>query len=150
MADPKWPTFVPAAISGQGGAGASRLQPAASALFGLNPWWPPLDIYETADDFLVIVEVGGIPEGSLSVQAEGHTVTVSGERPDPVTELGEPLRSVHHREIDHGMFERKIVLPAALDAARVNAHLSGGVLEIRLPKQVEVPAAPVARKIEVH
>jgi HSP20 family protein len=149
MAESRWPAFGSAAMSGQG-SGSSRLQPVASALFGLNPWWPPLDIYETDDDFLVVVEVGGIPEGSLSLQAEGHTVTVSGERPDPVTELGEPLRCVHHREIDHGIFERKIILPTGVDASRVSASLSGGVLEIRLPKQAEVPAVLVSRKIEVH
>jgi len=59
------------------------------------------------------------------------------------------LNSVHHREIDHGEFERRVVLPGPIDPDAVEASLSQGFLEVTLPKRPE-GSRPSVHCIEVR
>ena len=63
------------------------------------------------------------------------------QRPD----LEEEGVTYHRRERPTGTFTRVVQLPAEVDADRVQAELSDGVLRVTLPK---VPAAK-PRRIEV-
>ena len=81
------------------------------------------------------------------------TLVLKGSRPGPQSETpteGEapqPERVTwHRRERGTGAFERRISLPAGIDAARVEARLVDGVLTITCPKAAECRP----RKVEVR
>ncbi len=129
--------------------GARGLGTGPSALFSLSSWWPPLDVYESDSRYLIIVEVGGITEDGVRVEVTGPQVRISGYRPSPTDRIGQELSSVHHREIDHGEFERRVLLPGPIDPDAVEASLVQGLIEISLPKRLGDPR-PSPRCIEVR
>src|ERR671910_13637 len=43
---------------------------------------PPTDVFETADGFVIFMEIGGISEQQVEIQAEGEQVTIRGARVD--------------------------------------------------------------------
>lgn len=102
---------------------------------------PPLDVVETDDAHLVLVEVPGVPAARLSVRCEGRSLTITGRR-DGETRGGR-FRCL---ERSRGEFERHLRLPEGLDPDSVEARLENGVLTVRLPKR---PDRPGPREIPI-
>ena len=91
-------------------------------------WEPPLDMYETEREIVVVVAMPGVAADRVEVITDSDVLIVRGERPLPFT--GRPL-SVRHLEIPYGAFERRIPLPAGrFDASA--PELTHGCLLLRL------------------
>jgi HSP20 family protein len=105
--------------------------------------FPPVNLYETEDAFVLTAEVPGLGPGDLEISLEGSTVTLRGER----KAASEEGASVHRSERPTGAFRRAIDLPIPIDADKVEAVHRHGVLTLRLlkapehrPRQIEVKA----------
>lgn len=72
-------------------------------------WQPPVDIYETAEEILIIVALPGVGSGDVEVTMEEGGLSVIGRRPLPI---GQHSAVIHRLEIPHGRFERHIALPS--------------------------------------
>ena len=95
-------------------------------------WEPAIDLYETADAFVVNVELAGVHESDIRIVAAADTFTIQGERKrgaEPRTR-----RAYHAMEIATGPFRRSIKLPASIDTTRVRASCVNGLVEVVLPK----------------
>ncbi len=92
---------------------------------------PPVDVYETEDEVVVVVEIAGILNEEVQVEVDGNTLTVSGER-RPAG--GRPHRLYSQIEICQGPFQRQLFLPAEVNPDKARASYNAGVLEIVLPK----------------
>jgi len=108
---------------------ASRKPP--SVRFSPKAWEPEIDIYETADNVVVLVELAGLKQEEIEVIVHGSLLVVRGERRDIKQGI---RRSYYQMEILWGPFERSINLPVAVDANQTKAYYEGGFLEIVLPK----------------
>ena len=95
--------------------------------------FPPVNLYENDDAYVLTAELPGIAPEELEVSLEGSTVTLRGER-KPFAEEG---ASVHRSERAVGTFRRAVDLPVAIDGEKVEAVHRGGVLTLRLPKAPE-------------
>jgi HSP20 family protein len=95
-------------------------------------WKPPTDVYETVEEIVIIMDLAGITAHDIKVQLEGSLLIVRGVRREPVPGV---KRHYHKMEIDFGLFERKIELPASVDPGKVTSSYQHGFLEIRLPKK---------------
>jgi len=95
--------------------------------------FPPVNLYETEDAYVLTAELPGVPPGEIQLALEGSTVTLQGERR---IEYGEE-DSLHRRERQSGRFRRSFELPAAIDAEKVEAVHRNGVLMLNLPKSPE-------------
>ncbi|HET58627.1 MAG TPA: Hsp20/alpha crystallin family protein [Deltaproteobacteria bacterium] len=94
-------------------------------------WRPAVDICETEDDYIVLVELAGVQEDDLSLEISNRTVRIYGNRQERL----QTNRTCYHlAEITYGYFERSLTLPIPIDRDRVEAVFSGGLLEIRIPK----------------
>ena len=104
--------------------------------------FPPLNVWEQDDCFIVEAELPGIEMTDLEIYVTGQNqFTIKGERA-----TGAPEKAVQHRqERSFGRFVRSLTLPGPVDQDKVDAKLENGVLTIRLPKHEG--AKP--RKIEV-
>lgn len=94
-------------------------------------WKPSMDIYETAEDIVIIAEVAGVAKEDLDVEINNRAVKIRGKR------LGTPPdTSATYRlaEIQYGVFERVLYLPAPVDSNNVAASFTNGFLRIRLSK----------------
>ena len=94
-------------------------------------WRPATDLYESADEFVIIMDIAGITAADISLKIHDKVLTIRGIRREKV---GETKRHFHKMEIDHGLFERKIEIPGSIDPERTRARYSQGFLEIHLPK----------------
>ena len=105
-------------------------------------WAPSLEMYEKEDRFVVRVELPGVKREDIDISMTGEILTIRGERKAP-TEIS--VEEYHRCEVCYGLFSRSITVPAAVDATKVEATYSEGVLEVTMPKAKEaVPA-----KIEI-
>jgi HSP20 family protein len=94
-------------------------------------WTPLADVYETAEGFVVQIEVPGIAEEDIEVQVDGDTVVVRGQR-QPVSRSRPD--SFHRMERSYGSFSRSFQLSEEVDPERVTARFKDGLLRVELPK----------------
>jgi HSP20 family protein len=104
---------------------------------------PAADVYETADEVVVELEVPGYEEKELSVELTDHTLTVKGER---ARSKDERQREFALHERLERTFERRFTLPVEAQTERVEATFHKGVLEVRAPKAKSAQAKPIAIK----
>jgi HSP20 family protein len=94
-------------------------------------WIPPMDLVETADDYVLRADLPGLSEGDVNIELEDNVLTVSGERTGE-HEGGE--EGYFRVERAFGAFSRSLTLPDGVDPESVQANFDRGVLEIRIPK----------------
>lgn len=105
-----------------------------------SAWQPPMDIYETADDLVVVIAASGLDRDSLEISIDRNMLTIKGERHDLLRGVREKY---HLAEIAFGPFERVVELPTAVDSAQSSASYKDGMLAIVLPKAAERVATTV-------
>ncbi len=98
-------------------------------------WQPPIDVVETPDKVLILVEVPGIRAEDLEVAVQGETVTLKGRKYPPPPPDG-PSR-FHRVERLHGSFERRIDLQRPVNSRAGSARTAGGLLIVEFPKVQE-------------
>lgn len=88
----------------------------------LTSWEPPVDVFETDEEFWILVALPGVLPAGMEVTVSGSVVHVRAERPLPET-----LRraAVHRMEIPYGRFERYIELPISHLELRTREALHG-------------------------
>lgn len=103
----------------------------ASSIVGRGAF-PPVNILREESGAVAHFEVPGLETGSISVQSQGQTLTVSGKR----GHQGAP-GNLHRNERWTGEFRRSIELPRDLQPSRAEARYRNGVLSIRVPLREE-------------
>jgi HSP20 family protein len=117
-----------------------------TSLFTTTPhgaWTPNTDVFETPELLVVRMEIAGVNREDLEIRLDDRMLIVRGDRKDLPYKSRGCYRQV---EIDHGDFERRIVLPCRVDAQKAHAHLEDGFLQIELPKARQ-PQTPVVNLI---
>ncbi|MCB9748428.1 MAG: Hsp20/alpha crystallin family protein [Myxococcales bacterium] len=95
--------------------------PASEPTKDLAVLTPPVDIFESEDEFLVLADLPGVAPDGLSVRFEEDELRL------------EALRAAVGKE-PAALLRRVFQLPETIDAASIDATLSGGVLRLSLPK----------------
>jgi HSP20 family protein len=95
-------------------------------------WLPPVDLCETAKAICIRIELPGVTITQIKVVVTSDKVRVTGEKKlrKPRQEIVSHLCS----ERSYGRFDRVIALRWPISMKDATAHLSNGVLLIRLPK----------------
>ena len=97
-------------------------------------WSPALDLYESGDHLVAVVELPGMRKENIDISLHDGTLTISGERKHEKSENGE---TAQHTERYVGTFRRSIPLPTRVDASKVSATYEDGILKVTLPKAEE-------------
>ena len=97
-------------------------------------WTPALDLYQTTDDVVAMVELPGMRKEDIDISLHDGMLTISGERKDETREGDKTART----ERLVGKFRRSISLPTRVDVNKVNATYKDGILTVTLPKAEEV------------
>jgi len=90
---------------------------------------PAVDIYENAEEVLVIADLPGVAQNSLSIRLEKGELTLEGRR-------SEAAESVTPANVPD--YRRSFLVPQGIDAERIAAKLQGGVLRVHLPKHASL------------
>jgi HSP20 family protein len=99
-------------------------------------WTPPVDLFETAHEFVLTAELPGLSRQQIEIQADEFRILIRGAR--PASQDPEMACEQYHRvERGHGRFSRAFTLPEAIDTERIAADLKDGVLTVTMPKAVD-------------
>jgi len=101
---------------------------------------PEVNIYETADGYVLEAEMPGVTKDRLEIRLEGNTLTFVGRRPDEVVK-----GTILYREAEPTYYQRVFELDPAIDTGKISAEMRQGVLTLTLPKAERVKP----RKIEI-
>jgi HSP20 family protein len=94
-------------------------------------WEPPIDVFESEHDLLIVVALPGVDTQDIEISSEGAVLRVAGVRRLPAAARGTDIVRL---EIPQGRFERRIRLPAARwELSR--SSLVNGCLLLNLTKQ---------------
>ncbi|MEJ5377267.1 MAG: Hsp20/alpha crystallin family protein [bacterium] len=96
---------------------------------------PPMDLYETPEEILILVEMAGMRSEEIQVIMDRGVLRISGVRTNPVCD---PQRRVHQMEIDFGPFERSVRIRVPVQEEKIQAVYRDGFLMIRVPKGPEL------------
>src|SRR5208282_1778579 len=100
---------------------------------------PEVNIYETADGYLLEAEMPGLDKDGLEITLEGNELTITGRRNAESVD-GELLI----RERSRVDFQRTFELDPAIDTAHINAKMNQGLLTLTLPKSEQVKPRKIA------
>jgi HSP20 family protein len=92
--------------------------------------FPPINIFQQADDFVAIVELPGVDKNDLGIEVKENTIRISGRKTIGYDEGA----SVHRRERVSGVFDRTISLPIQIDPDAARAEFRNGVLTLFIPR----------------
>jgi HSP20 family protein len=103
---------------------------AMPALRGYSAGYPALNLWDDGDNAYVEAELPGLSMDDVELYAHENELTINGRR-----QLDEPKDGGYHRrERAAGKFSRTVTLPWRIDADKVQAKLTHGVLTVTLPK----------------
>lgn len=97
-------------------------------------WEPPMDVFDTDTEFVVIMDIAGMNRKEISVFTDGEVLRISGARKD-IIPAGK--KQFHSLEIQVGPFQRLIGIPVPVLGDSLSTHYANGLLEIRLKKHFE-------------
>jgi HSP20 family molecular chaperone IbpA len=103
---------------------------------------PPVDVFENADELLIVADVPCVPNDGIELGVEDGTLTLSA-RNRTADSPQVPALAREYEEVD---FVATYRIPAGIDTAAITAETKNGTLVVRLPKA----AAAKARKIVVR
>ena len=119
-----------------------RLLQSAAQAARVGRLFPPLNLYELPDRFVLLAQIPGVKAEELDLQVADRQLTLRGERklPDGVSET-----QFRRRERIGGHWERTVSLPDRVDEDAIEAEFRNGLLVLQLPKL----QAAASRQIDV-
>jgi len=106
-------------------------------------WAPPVDIYENADELLLVTDMPGVSQEGVTVNLEKRELLIEGRRTRGETGEENPVA----REREALDYRRSFVLPQGIDAEKISAELRQGVLRVRVPKAAAVKPRQIQVKV---
>lgn len=104
--------------------------------------FPAVNVWVSGDEAVVTTEIPGVDPQSIDISVVGKTLTIRGSRDPEELKEGE---SYHRRERWLGRFTKTVEMPFLIEASKVEAKFSKGILHIKTPRaEAEKP-----RKITV-
>jgi len=92
-------------------------------------WHPAADLFETKEEFVVTLEIGGMESKDFSINYYKGVLSINGYR------AGEEKEGSYHRmEIPFGDFSNTVKIPGDVMAESIQAFYDNGFLTVTLPK----------------
>jgi HSP20 family molecular chaperone IbpA len=89
---------------------------------------PAVDIYENADEVLLVADLPGVDKDSIDIRLEKGELTIEGKRRKAPE--GSAL-AAEFRSLD---FRRAFLVPRGINPEGIAADMANGVLRVHLPK----------------
>ncbi|CAN7707228.1 Hsp20/alpha crystallin family protein [Phyllobacterium sp. LjRoot231] len=115
--------------------------PFGRSIFGLEvphpaAWQiaPATDMVEKDKEYEISAELPGMDEKDIEIKLSNHTLSIKGEKSE---EREEREKDYYLSERHYGSFHRVFQLPEGVDADKIEASFSKGVLKLKLPKTAQ-------------
>lgn len=107
-------------------------------------WRPRIDVLEKETAYEVVAELPGMEKKNISVSVKDDVLTISGEKK---LEKQKEEDNYFCCERSFGKFERSFRMADRIEAGKITAEYTDGVLKLTVPK-IEAPE-PASQKIEI-
>jgi HSP20 family molecular chaperone IbpA len=92
---------------------------------------PAVDIFENKEEVLILADLPGVEKDDLAIQFEKNHLSLQAKR---------------KIEGDTYQYVRSFVVPNGIDAEKIAAELTNGVLRLKLPKSAALKPRTIAVK----
>jgi HSP20 family protein len=92
---------------------------------------PVVDVIDTGNEYVVKAELPGLKKENVQIEVGPNELTLAARSDVKKEEKG---KTYLHRERAFSTFRRRIGFGQSIDAEKVSAKMSDGILEIELPK----------------
>jgi HSP20 family protein len=106
---------------------------------------PAVNVVESADAFKVEVAAPGLKKENFQVNLHNNVLTIASKT-EHTTE--ENKGKYARKEFGYTSFQRSFTVPNTVDADKIEANYTDGILNVRLPKREESKEKP-ARQITI-
>ena len=103
-------------------------------LQGNQDWQPPVNMFESDEEFWIEVELAGMEKDQIKVVFEDGVLSISGTR-KRCARTGNYI--CFQLEMEYGTFYRFIRFDSPVEPSQIEAHYDKGILDIRVPKKVK-------------
>ncbi len=100
---------------------------------------PQVNIHETDNNFTVEMAAPGMKKDNFHVELDNDMLTISTEVTSEENSDGRYSR----REFSYQSFRRSFYLPETVEAEKIEARYSDGILRLVIPKREEAKRKPV-------
>ena len=104
---------------------------------------PPVDVIEDSTGITLYADLPGVPKDRLQLRVEGDQLSIEAETVLPVPQGMDAT----HVEVGLSRYRRAFTLSKELDAEKVSAEMSHGVLRVRIPKAAHAPPRRIAVQV---
>lgn len=120
------------------------MENAATARGTARTFAPPVDIYETGNNIVLVADVPGVDDKSLDISVEKNVLTIQGT----VSPFSPENHQLSCREYESGDYRRSFTLSGEIDRDKIEATVKNGVLHMTLPKTEQMKVRKIAIKGE--
>ena len=107
--------------------------------------FPPVDIEENKDSFVIKAEMPGFNEENIKLYVEKHVLHISAESSSNESEKEGKKYLVRERKVSS--FERSFTLPEGVNEEALSASYNKGVLTVSIPKAEKAEVKKIDVKI---
>ena len=107
-------------------------------------WCPTADVYETANEFRIVLEVPGLGKDDFKLSFNDGSLTIRGER----KRREGKEESYFLAERPYGKFQRTFALPGNVDPTKIRASYKDGLLVVTIPKKEEAKPKEIPISVE--
>jgi HSP20 family protein len=104
---------------------------------------PPVDVIEDATGITLYADLPGVAKDKLQLRVEGDQLNLEGELSLPLPQGME----AQHAEVRLSRYRRTFTLSKELDADKVNAEFTQGLLRVRIPKAEHAQPRKITVKV---
>ncbi len=103
---------------------------------------PSVDVMETKENYILDMDLPGLTEKDVEINLKNRMLSISSKKEEKKEEKKEGDWLIKERR--SSSFTRKFTLPDDIDADKVNATFTNGVLKITIPRKTEEVAKKIA------
>jgi len=120
-------------------------RPAGRVWPAIERGYPLFNVWTNGDGTIVTAELPGLDVANVDISVHGDALTIRGARSAEELKEGE---AYYRQERPYGEFSRTLKLPFRVDAEKVSATMSKGLLSITLPRAAADKPYKLAIKAE--
>lgn len=95
---------------------------------------PNCEVKETKSNFLLKMDLPGVPKEAIKIDLQDDRLTISGERSEE-KKSEDKEGKLHFSEMYYGSFTRSMTFPASVESEKAEAKYDNGVLTLTIPKK---------------
>ena len=104
---------------------------------------PPVDVIEDASGITLYADLPGVSREQLTLRVEGDQLSLEAALVLPVPQEMQAT----HAEVNLSQYRRAFTLSKELDAEKISAEMSQGVLRVRIPKAAHAQPRKIAGQV---